>query len=119
MLLLLLWFYTCIRLEKVDPLQGGYLRRKYRKDRRPTLPLESPFIFYPRYLADLAYKHLKLGTMIVKYGLLRERLKRDPKALIYMDEALTPVEESFDAPAPAHAPAEAGVLVSIGASARR
>ena len=46
---LLLWFYGCISLEKVHPLQGGYLRRKFRKDRRPTLPVESPFVFYPRY----------------------------------------------------------------------
>ena len=118
MLLLLLWFYTCIRLEKVDPLQGGYLRRKYRKDRRPTLSLENPFVFYPRYLANLAYKHLKLGAMIVRFGLLRARLKRDPKSLHYTDLALTPVEESFDAPEPAHTAAEHGVLVSIGGARR-
>src|ERR1700686_5064478 len=38
MLLLLIWYYGCIAIEHVHPLQGGYLRRKYRKDRRPTLP---------------------------------------------------------------------------------
>jgi len=30
-----------------NPYQGGYLRRKYRKDRRPGLPVESPFLFLP------------------------------------------------------------------------
>ena len=94
MLLLLLWFYVCIRLENVDPLQGGYLRRKYRKDRRPTLPLENPLIFYPRYVANLLYKHLHLGALIVRYGWLRMRLKRDPGANSYMDLALTPVSDS-------------------------
>jgi Radical SAM superfamily len=93
MLLLLLWFYACIRLENVDPLQGGYLRRKYRKDRRPTMPLESPLVFYPHYLANLIYKHIWLGTLILRYGWLRARLKRDPRASEYMDAALTPVEE--------------------------
>jgi len=96
MLLLLLWFYTCIRLENVDPLQGGYLRRKYRKDRRPTFPVESPFVFYPRYLGNLLNKHLKLGSLIVRYGWFRMKLKRDPNSLAYMDQALTPVTENFD-----------------------
>ena len=42
MTFLLLWYYAMVALEKIDPLEGGYLRRKYRKDRRPTLPVESP-----------------------------------------------------------------------------
>jgi hypothetical protein len=95
MLLLLLWFYACIRLENVDPLQGGYLRRKYRRDRRPTLPLESPLVFYPRYIGNLLYKHLTLARLIVRYGLIRAKLKRDSKIRYYMDEALTPVTDEF------------------------
>jgi hypothetical protein len=91
MLFLLLWYYGCIALEKVHPLQGGYLRRKYRKDRRPTLPLESPFVFYPRYVADLVYKHLKLAMQIWRFGRFRMALKRDPGAVNYTDLALTPV----------------------------
>jgi radical SAM superfamily enzyme YgiQ (UPF0313 family) len=94
MTFLLLWYYTCVRLEKIDPLEGGYLRRKYRKDRRPTLPVESPFIFYPRYLADLAMKHLTLAGLVWRYGKLRRQLKRDPNAQHYTDLALTPVSES-------------------------
>ncbi len=99
MLLLLLWFYVCIRLEKVDPLQGGYLRRKYRRDRRPTFPFEHPLVFYPKYWSNLLYKHITLAALIIRYGLLRMRLKRDPEALNYMDKALTPVPEgAFDSP---------------------
>jgi radical SAM superfamily enzyme YgiQ (UPF0313 family) len=93
MTFLLLWYYFCVNLEKIDPLEGGYLRRKYRKERRPNLPVESPFVFYPRYLADFLYKHFKLAQLIWRYGRLRRQLKRDPNARHYIDAALTPFEE--------------------------
>jgi radical SAM superfamily enzyme YgiQ (UPF0313 family) len=120
MTFLLLWYYTCVRLEKIDPLEGGYLRRKYRKDRRPTLPVESPFIFYPRYLADLVMKHVTLAGLVWRYGKLRRQLKRDPNARHYTDLALTPVtdddsEEMFVTSAHTHAAAKPA-LVTLGKS---
>jgi radical SAM superfamily enzyme YgiQ (UPF0313 family) len=93
MTFLLLWYYAMVALEKIDPLEGGYLRRKYRKDRRPTLPVESPWAFYPRYVFDLLYKHIKLAELVLRYGAFRRRLKRDPNARNYTDIALTPVDE--------------------------
>jgi hypothetical protein len=93
MMFLLLWYWACEKLEKVHPLQGGYLRRKYRKDRRPELPVENPLVFYPKYAAELVYKHLRLAGQIVRYGRFRYQLKRDPAAKDYMDVALTPVLE--------------------------
>ena len=93
MMFLLLWYWTCEKLEKVHPLQGGYLRRKYRKDRRPTMPLESPLIFYPKYVYELVYKHLVLAAQIVKFGRFRYQLKRDPESKNFRDVALTPVLE--------------------------
>jgi radical SAM superfamily enzyme YgiQ (UPF0313 family) len=120
MTFLLLWYYTCVTLEKIDPLEGGYLRRKYRKDRRPTLPVESPFVFYPRYVADLLWKHFTLAGLIWRYGKLRRKLKRDPDARNYTDLALTPVtdddsEEMFVTSAHHHAHAKAA-LVTLGNS---
>ncbi|MBZ5600827.1 MAG: radical SAM protein [Acidobacteriia bacterium] len=91
MLLLLSWYWGCIELEKIHPLQGGYLRRKYRKERRPTLPLESPAVFYPRYVFDLIAKHLRLARQIWTLGMFRRKLKSDPGARSYTDLALTPV----------------------------
>ena len=90
MVLLLAWFYLCFTLEKTDPLQGGYLRRKYRRDRRPTFPRESALEFYPRYLGGLVYKHIKLAGMILRLGRFRRQLKRDPSARNYLDIAITP-----------------------------
>lgn len=111
MLLLLLWFYACIRLENVDPLQGGYLRRKYRKDRRPTMPIESPLVFYPRFIGNLVAKHFALARLIVKYALLRSKLKRDPNIKNYRDEAFTPVHDDFNEPV--QRPGTPGKIVQI------
>jgi Radical SAM superfamily len=98
MLFLLSWYWGCIALEKVHPLQGGYLRRKYRRERRPGLPIESPFLFYPRYVVDLVAKHLKLARQIWRLGVFRRHLKREPNARLYSDLALTPVlADEFDA----------------------
>jgi hypothetical protein len=93
MMFLLLWYWACEKLEKVHPLQGGYFRRKYRKDRRPELPVENPLVFYPKYAAELVYKHVRLAGKIIRYGRFRYQLKRDPEAKNYMDVALTPVLE--------------------------
>jgi Radical SAM superfamily len=90
MMVLMLWFHFCIVYEKIDPLQGGYLRRKYRKDRRPTLPVESPFVFYPRFLADVARKHFRMAELAWRFHWFKKRLERDAAARNYTDVALTP-----------------------------
>ncbi len=93
MMFLLLWFYGCVTIEKIHPLEGGYLRRKVRTDRRPGLPVESVLRFYPKYLADLVMKHLKLTRVIWRMARVRHAIKRDPHARDYMDTALTPVTD--------------------------
>ncbi len=92
-LFLLLWFHSCITLEGVHPLEGGYLRCKYRKQRRPTFPVESAIVFYPHYVTELAVKQVKLLRLIVRFGRFRLGLKKDPAARFYSDLALTPVED--------------------------
>jgi Radical SAM superfamily len=93
MVVLLVWFHFCIVYEKIDPLQGGYFRRKYRKDRRPTMPIESPFVFYPRFFADALYKHFKMAQLAWRFHWFKERLERDRSAVNYSDVALTPDSE--------------------------
>ncbi|HLJ86272.1 MAG TPA: radical SAM protein [Candidatus Angelobacter sp.] len=95
-MVLMLWFHFCIVYEKIDPLQGGYLRRKYRKDRRPTLPVESPFIFYPRFIVDLLHKHFKMAQLAWRFHWFTKRLERDPAARHYSDTALTPDSETVN-----------------------
>ena len=39
---ILFWFSSAVQIEGVHPLQWGIFRIKHRKDRRSTLPIESP-----------------------------------------------------------------------------
>jgi hypothetical protein len=94
MMLLLLWFHFCIVYENIDPLQGGYLRRKYRLDRRRTMPREPLVPFYLRYGRDLVYKHFKMAQLYLRFRGFTRRLKRDPEAKSYNDVALTPDAET-------------------------
>jgi radical SAM superfamily enzyme YgiQ (UPF0313 family) len=89
-LFLLIWFYAAVKLEKVHPLQGGYLRRRVRADRRAGLPLENPLVFYPRIWATNVVNHIKVAGLALKLWKLRRELRHDPKARDYMDLALTP-----------------------------
>jgi hypothetical protein len=93
MMFLLLWFWGCVKLEHVHPLQGGYLRRKVRTDRRPTFPRENPLVFYPRYAWDTVAKHVRLAGIVLRMSKIRRELKADKSARNYMDAALTPVRE--------------------------
>ena len=93
-LFLLLWFWTCVKLEKVHPLQGGYLRIKVRRDRRPGLPLENPLLFYPRVFATQFVNHLRVGGLALKLWKLRRELRHSPDARNYTDLSLTPPTEA-------------------------
>jgi radical SAM superfamily enzyme YgiQ (UPF0313 family) len=93
MVTLLAWFYLCFALERTDPLQGGYLRRKYRKDRRPMFPRENIFKFYSHYLGGLISKHFKIAGLIIRLGRFRRQLKRDPHAGNYTDSAIAPFQD--------------------------
>jgi radical SAM superfamily enzyme YgiQ (UPF0313 family) len=90
--LLMTWFYHyCFVLENLHPLQGGYVRRKFRADRRPGLPIESALIFYPRRVFELARKlfyHFRLARLIWKYGRFLRAVRRDPASPAYTDAAL-------------------------------
>jgi radical SAM superfamily enzyme YgiQ (UPF0313 family) len=50
-------FSSSVPIENVHPLQGGLLRRKYRRDRRPGMPIESIWSFYPKYAWDFMGKY--------------------------------------------------------------
>ncbi len=44
---MMLWFFYSFRYENVHPLESGYFRLKFRRDRRSGLPRESMLAFYP------------------------------------------------------------------------
>jgi hypothetical protein len=96
----LVTFATTVRLENVHPLQGGILRLRHPSERRPGLPRENAWIFWPRLAAEIVYKHTILINMIARLLLFRIAIARDPNARMYTDQALTPVrddgEETLD-----------------------
>jgi radical SAM superfamily enzyme YgiQ (UPF0313 family) len=85
----LLWFYSCIAFEKIHPLDGGFLRLRSRRERRPNLPLESPLIFYPRHVWRTLYNQARLLALVLKFRRVRKNIKRDPDCREYTDLALT------------------------------
>lgn len=87
---LALYFYGMQRIEGIHPLQGGLFRRKYRKDRRPGFPLESPMVFYPRYLWVTITGSVRLFTLFRRYKRILARVEATPAKHTYMDVALTP-----------------------------
>jgi hypothetical protein len=93
----LLHFSQFTALEKIHPLQGGILRLKFRRDRRPTFAIEPMWAFYPRYLRDTAGKLVRAARAARHlYGLARA-IKADPRRKAYMDQALAPaVEDDLD-----------------------
>ena len=91
---LITWFKGCVSIEKVHPLEGGFFRRKSRKDRRPTLPIESPFVFYPKYFSEIIWKHFCWILLVIRMRLICKRVRNDPKNREYMDLSLEPVIEN-------------------------
>jgi hypothetical protein len=81
----------------VHPLQAGILRLKHASERRPGLPRESAFVFWPRYVWDTLRNHTVLAGMIGRLVLTKLAIDRDPQAKSYMDEALATIHEDGDA----------------------
>jgi len=86
---LALYFSAMRRIEGIHPLQGGLIRRKYRRDRRPGLPIESPMIFYPRYLWETITKSFRLFALLRCYKLILARVENTQAKYTPVDVALT------------------------------
>jgi radical SAM superfamily enzyme YgiQ (UPF0313 family) len=88
MMWMLLSFHAPVVFEGVHPLESGILRRTYRRDRRPTLPIESPFVFYPRLAGRNVSKYVRFAAMLWRYRTTLRRVMRDDRP--YTDVAMTP-----------------------------
>jgi hypothetical protein len=97
---LLFTFSTTDAVEKVHPLQSGILRLKHPSERRPGLPREIPWIFWPRFAWETLYKHAILIGAMGRLLIWKAAIARNPEARTYTDQALTPVrdddEETLD-----------------------
>jgi radical SAM superfamily enzyme YgiQ (UPF0313 family) len=89
----LMWFSSAMKIENLHPLQWGIFRVKYRKDRRPGFPIESPLSFYAGYASETVAKAAKLARRWMHLKSILRKIEADPAAKLYQDEALIPVTE--------------------------
>ena len=88
----LLWFHLMIAYENLHPLEGGALRLKFRKDRRPGLPIESPLAFYPRMVRESLRKLGGYWSTILQFKAIMKEVRDAPDRASYTDVAITPQE---------------------------
>ena len=86
----ILQFYFTFLQENVHPLQGGYFRRKLRRQRRAGLPRENPLVFYVRRVREVVETHVRLAAFYLYLHRIRRRVERDPNP--YTDPALAPID---------------------------
>ena len=89
----LVWFRGTTEIEKAHPVEGGFLRLKFRRDRRPSLPMESPWIFYPKYMVETLWKQFRWISLFSRCYFILRKVIGDPQRFEYSDLAITPVME--------------------------
>jgi hypothetical protein len=92
-LLAITWFKGCLELENVHPVEGGMVRLKSRRDRRPSMPMESIWAFYPKFFGEVVGKTARWASLYLKLRKMYVAIKRDPKRYEYTDLAITPVTD--------------------------
>ena len=90
---LMLWFYGCVKIEGIHPLEGGWFRRKIRTQRRRGMPIESPFTYLPKRLVGVIKNQWAWISMLRKFKKIREKVKADGDAKDYTDFSLQPVSD--------------------------
>jgi radical SAM superfamily enzyme YgiQ (UPF0313 family) len=90
-LFLITWFKGSVDFEAMHPLEAGFLRLKFRRDRRPGYPIEPAWKFYPRYYSEVAIKLVRWCALYVRLRRIYLRIKHDPRRFEYTDFAMTPI----------------------------
>jgi hypothetical protein len=73
------------------------LRLKFRRDRRSGLPIESPFVFYPRLARDTLRKLHGYWSIYRQFQAILKGVKADQANATYSDVAIEPLRENEDA----------------------
>ena len=89
----ILWFNLMILFEAVHPLEGGAFRLKFRRDRRHGMPIESRFVFYPRYLAETVVKAWRYLSVYRDAMRTLKQVLKAPDRWTYTDLAIAPPRE--------------------------
>ncbi len=90
----MLWFKLMVLYEAVHPLEGGAFRLKFRRDRRHGMKLESRFVFYPRYGAEIVVKAWRYLRVYRDAMRSLKQVMAAPDRLTYTDLAIAPPLEN-------------------------
>jgi radical SAM superfamily enzyme YgiQ (UPF0313 family) len=93
MLAKLFAFHAPVVYEGMHPLEGGLIRRKARRDRRPGFPIENPLVFYPRFVWESVVKYAGAYGMHRRYRRILNAVMADTRPEPYTDIAMHPVEQ--------------------------
>jgi hypothetical protein len=86
----LLQFGYQTRFTRIAALDVGVLRKRYRKDRRPGIPLENPARFYPRVIWSALSEMVKITASWFYFKHLAKNIFADPRKQEYTDLAIQP-----------------------------
>jgi hypothetical protein len=75
-------------IERVHPLQGGYLCRKIRRTRRPGSPHDNAPLFYVCYWIETLVKVGRLAALVWRVNQIRRRASREHALYGYTDMAI-------------------------------
>ena len=89
---IILWFAQSLTIEKVHPLQGGFVRLKNRHERRPELPVESVWRFYPQLTWEVIVKHARVAAAACRIFRIYRRVAAGAQ-MPYTDQSITPVSD--------------------------
>ncbi len=74
------WWCTCYKaslaIEKVHPLDYGWIRRRCRTQRRPGRPIVPALLFYPWHWATTASRLIRFLALLFKYRRLAKKVEK-------------------------------------------
>lgn len=73
----------------VSPLESGFIRLRNRKARRFGMPLENPFLFYPKYAYIFGKSLAQQIYVLARLRLILRRVWNAPDRYDYKDAAIT------------------------------
>jgi radical SAM superfamily enzyme YgiQ (UPF0313 family) len=85
-------FHAPMIFERIHPLEGGLIRIKRRRERRPGYPIESPLIFYPKLVWEFVTKYGGAYGLHRRYQRILKQVQAEPLGA-YPDAAMEPVTE--------------------------
>ena len=80
--------------EGVHTLEGGVVRRKRRLSRRPGLPVEPAWRFYPAFAWESVRKGWRYWRGFSRAKALLKRIEKDPARRTYTDLATSPLGDN-------------------------